>query len=217
MAPTATPAREPDWDLDHDDPARDYVIRYIRVMHRYGDDTPCVEVGSSVEKGGQREVRVKDNPKSKCAPKTAAERDVFLVNLNRNRLTVDDPSVRAALRKWPDGSDTDAPAGPVASMQDFREWNSPLKDTLKKLKLVPIRAQFYGRGSYPVLTLAGWNPIGIQAEQPVETLGAAAQALCDANDNRPMGLFAGLNRTLILRIRCPGTNATKPSAKWEKL
>jgi hypothetical protein len=211
------PQREPDWDLDTNDPGRDYVLRYVRATQRYGEQTFCVAVGKSVEKNGTREVRVTDDPKSRCGGTSEAERDVFLVDVAGDHIAVDDPSKRAPLRKWIDGSEPEAPAASLHQINDLRQWKSPLKEALNKLKLSAIRVQFYGRGTYPVLTLAGWSTVGITREQPPETLKTAAATFCEATTNRPLAMFGGLDRTLLLKIRCPTTTDGKPYVVWEKL
>jgi hypothetical protein len=170
-----------------------------------------------VDKAGRREVKVSDDPKSKCGGTSTAERDVFLVDPAGDRLTVDDPTKRAPLRKWLDGTDPDAPGKPPQALDNLLGWKAPLKQAMVAAGLAPIRLQFYGRGSYPVVTLAGWADVGIKANAPPESVAPKAEKLCAANGNRPFAMFGGLERKLLLRVRCPGVRGPKAQVAWEKL
>jgi hypothetical protein len=64
--------------------------------------------------------------------------------------------------------------------------------------------QLYGRGSYPVVTLAGWHG-PVERNMTPGQLEAPAKALCEANEGQPLGIFGGLDRTSLLRIVCPGS------------
>lgn len=202
------PSREPDWDLDVDDPARDYVRRYAMGTHRYGDNLDCVDIGPSQPAGDKRSVAVKT---AAGCPGAGTQRDVFLVDVAGDRLTVDDKSKRNALERWPDGSDPEGPANPPRSQEDMRQWTGPLKQQFQQLLLVPIRVQTYGRGTYPVVTVAGWHA-GVTPATPMDDLRAVARRLCKADGDMPLGVFAGIDRSRILRIRC------RPArARWDKL
>jgi hypothetical protein len=205
------PGREPDWDLDRDDAARDYVRRYALATKRYGTSLACVDIGPSRRLGDRRSVEVKASAGCADAGGAGGVRDVFLVDVAGNRLSVDDPAKRDALARWPDGSDPDAPAGALLNASDMRKWRGPLKDAVfGKQQLVVIRVQMYGRGSYPVITLAGWHGAIVPTATPDE-LRAFDEDLCRANDGAPLGILAGLDRSHILRIRCPGP------PRWETL
>jgi hypothetical protein len=200
-------ARDPDWDLDSDDNARDYVRRYTLGTKRYGDNLDCVDVGASQSAGDRRRVEVKTA--ANC-PGAGTVRDVFLADVAADRLTVDDKSKRTPLGRWPDGSDPEGPPGAVRETASMKDWNSPLKDAIQRQLLVPIRVQTYGRGTYPVVTLAGWHGAIVPGAGP-DALKAFAEALCRATNGAPMGLFGGVDRSLILRIRCPA------AARWDRL
>ena len=204
--------RTPDWDLDSNDPARDYVDRYVRATNRYGDKTPCVRASASKVDGARTLVETHDVKDAPCNA-GGALRDVFAVNTVDDRLTLADPGKGAALAKWPDGSAPDGPPteGAAAQEDSLTVWRFPLlRDAVKALSLAPIRVQYYGRGSYPVITLAGWHgdiaPGGSDA-----LINDAAKKLCVASKGGPMAFFGGLDRKNILRIRCP------ESSHWEKL
>jgi hypothetical protein len=202
------PSRDPDWDLDVDDPARDYVRRYAVGTHRYGDDLGCVDIGPSQPAGDKRSVEVKT---AASCPGAGTQLDVFLVDVAGDRLTVDDKSRRNALTRWPDGSDPEGPPNPPQSMEDMRRWTGPLKQQFQQLLLVPIRVQTYGRGTYPVVTIAGWHA-SVTPSTPMDDLRAVAERLCKADGDMPLGIFAGINRSQLLRIRC-----RPPEARWDKL
>jgi hypothetical protein len=201
------PKREPDWDLDSDDPARDYVRRYTLGTHRYGDTLDCVAVGPSQAAGDRRRVEVKN---AAGCPGAGTVRDAFLVDVAADRLTVDDKAARDALARWPDGSDAEGPAGAVREIGSLREWNGALKEALQQQLLVPIRVQTYGRGTYPVVTLAGWHGAVVPGADPAALRGLA-EAVCRATHGAPMALMGGLDRSVILRIRCPA------ATRWDKL
>jgi hypothetical protein len=201
------PQREPDWDLDSDDAARDYVRRYALGTKRYGDTLDCIDIGASKPAGDRRRVGV--TTAAGC-PGASTVRDVFLVDLAGDRLTVDDKSKRNALGRWPDGSDPEGPPGAVQEMVSMRDWKSPLKEAIQRQLLVPIRVQTYGRGTYPVVTIAGWHGAIVPAAGP-DALRSFADALCKATGGAPMGLLAGVDRSLMLRIRCPA------AFRWDKL
>jgi hypothetical protein len=206
-APIPQPKREPDWDLDTDDAARDYVRRYALGTKRYGESLDCVDVGRSEPAGDRRRVEVKTS--ANC-PGAGTVRDGFLVDLAGDRLTVDERSKHDALARWPDGSDPEGPAGAVRELSGMRDWKVPVKDVLQQAQLVPVRVQGYGRGTYPVVTLAGWHGAIVPTATP-EALRGFAEALCKASGGAPMGLFGGLDRSRMLRIRCPG------EARWDQL
>lgn len=206
MPPKA--GREPDWDLDSSDAARDYVRRYALGTKRYGASLDCVDLRPSVRTGDRRTVEVRT---AASCPGAGTVRDVFVVDVAANRLTVDDEAKRNPLARWPDGSDPEGPPGPLLNASDMRKWSGPLKDAVfGKLQLVVIRVQMYGRGTYPVITLAGWHGALTPGTTGAE-LGALDEQLCRANEGAPMGVLAGLDRSRILRIRCPGP------ARWDTL
>jgi hypothetical protein len=206
-APIPQPKREPDWDLDSDDPARDYVRRYAFGTKRYGESRDCVDVGRSQPAGDRRRVEAKT---AATCPGAGTVRDVFLVDVAGDRLGVDDRTRRDALAHWPDGSDPEGPPGTVRELSATRDWKVPIKDVLQREQLVPIRVQGYGRGTYPVITIAGWHGAVVPTASP-EALRPFAQALCEASGGMPLGLFGGLDRTLILRVRCPA------ATRWDRL
>ena len=225
------PSREPDWDLDTTDPARDYVTRYLHATARYGDKTLCVIASPSTDNGtseapprggphpnsARKRVEVKDDPKASCFAGGGASdsvRDVFLVDAMGDRLSLEDPEKGATLRKWPDGSDPEGPAGALSAIDVSKGWKSPLREAIVALQQSPIRAQFYGRGTYPVVTLAGWHsPISEHGD--TSGLVALAEKLCGANGNNPIGFVTALNRVDMLRVRCGGGSGAQPSAAWE--
>ena len=209
-APSAlpTPGRPPDWDLDPDDPARDYVRRYAFFTKRYGDSVDCVDFGVSQPAGDRRRVEVKTA--ATCAG-AGTQRDVFLVDLAGDRLGVDDSSKRDPLTRWPDGSSADGPpAEMIREIYRMNDWKSPLKESVQRHRLVPIRVQSYGRGTYAVITLAGWYDV-VQLDAPPDVLRPFAEDLCRATGGMPIGIFAAVDRTRMLRIRCPAATF------WDKL
>jgi hypothetical protein len=70
--------------------------------------------------------------------------------------------------------------------------------------------QGYGRGTYPVITIAGWHN-QVTPTTPAGDLRDVADRLCKANGNGPLGIFGGLDRSTMLRIRCPA------AARWDRL
>jgi hypothetical protein len=201
------------WDLDPQDAARDYVKRYIKTTKRYGDKTDCMLVGKSTDaSGGRRAVEVHETStpppgaRSRAQPcgTANAKRDVFYVDIVGDRLTVDDPPTRAPLAPWPDGSKPDAPPAEVSSINSIREWRTPMADAFQKLKLSPIRIQGYGRGTYLVITLAGWRaPLARDASDAA--MKDAANKLCAVNDGRAFAVTAPFDARTWLRIKCDGT------------
>ncbi len=202
------PQREPTPDLDPADPAADYVNRYIRAVNRYGDKTACVAVGKSTTSGGDSTVVVSNPESGSCGPAKEV-RDTFVVNVAADRLHLADPSKATPLQKWPDSSDPEGPAAPVREVPDLLHWKSPVRDALKALQLVPIRVQWYGRGTYGIVTLAGWHGDVVPTASD-DTRKGIAQKLCAASGGQSMGIFGGLDRTLMLRITCPD------KTRWEK-
>ncbi len=211
------PQREPDWDLDPDDPWRDYVTRYVRATKRYGDATDCVVIGPAQGSGGKRNVTVRNNPGGSCGdatPKDDSVRDVFVVDVAGDRLAVDDPGLRAHLERWPEGSDPGGPAKVgVPEVENLLRAKSPLLDALHDMQLVTVRGQTYGRGTYLVVTLAGWHGPILRTMSASE-LAPTADRLCKANGQMPLGIFAGVDRSNMLRIRC-GPDGAKP--RWDRL
>jgi hypothetical protein len=203
------PGREPDWDLDANDPARDYVRRYALGTKRYGVPLQCVDIAPSVRTGDRVTVEVRTAP---GCPGAGTVRDVFVVDVAGDRLSVDDKSKRNPLARWPDGSDPEGPAAKdILNTSDMRKWNGALKDAVfGKMQLVGIRVQMYGRGTYPVITLAGWHG-SVNLSATPEDLAPVDESLCKANDGAPLGIIAGIDRANILRIRCPGP------PRWERL
>lgn len=200
------PKREPDWDLDPDDPARDYVRVYALATKRYGDSLDCVELGASQPAAAGRQVEVK----STCAD-AAAVHDTFVADVAADHLTLAQGSTSVPLARWPDGSDpAGPPTKPVRQASEMNKWKTPLHDALTSRQLVAIRLQAYGRGSYPVITLAGWHG-AITPNATPEQLKPLAADLCKANGGLPLALFGGLDRSTTLRIRCPA------NVRWEQL
>jgi hypothetical protein len=195
----APPAVGLGWDLDPQDPARDYVRRYIKATNRYEKNTDCVVVGKSTDKNGKRVVEVRETPT--CGGANVV-RDVFMVDVAGDRLTVDDPATRAPLKKWPDGTPPNEPAGPVETIGSMRDWSSPMVTLLERMKLTPVAVQLYGRGTYVVLGLSGWrSPIARDAQ--VDEMRLAAQKLCIANQGRNFAMKEAASDTVWLRIKCP--------------
>jgi hypothetical protein len=210
LDPSAIPVkagRDPDWDLDSDDAARDYVRRYVTATKRYGETMDCVSLGASEASGDRRRVEVKT---ATGCPGAGTQRDVFLVDVGSDRLSLDDRAKRDPLARWPDGSDPEAPANPVRDDSQLRQWQGALKDVIRKQLLVPVRVQGYGRGSYLVVTVAGWHATVTPAAAP-DSLRSFADALCKANHDLPLAFFAGVDRSKLLRMRCPG------GARWDTL
>ncbi len=206
---TARPARLPDWALDPDDPAKDYVGRYLRATTRYHADTACVVLGKSSFKNGDYLVEVR-NPADGSCGNPGDLRDTFIANVATDRMRIDDPAHHAPLKAWPDGSMPDAAPADVLSISDLKKWKTPVHDTIKEQQLYPLRIQLYGRGTYPVVTLAGWHAL-FDPKGDVSAIKPAARAFCTANNGSPMGFFAEMNRKLLLRIDCPD------NPHWEDL
>ncbi len=207
----AAPSSQPAWDLDRAEPARDYVARYVRATRRYGDATRCVSTKAAGSRDGKAIVEVRDRepPTAGCtAPGGGGPRDTFLVDVDRDRLEL---AKGGPLAKWPDGSD---PSGPPAAPSAIEADAPPtkLRDALVIAKLTPVRTQLYGRGSYPVITLAGWRD-PITRDAPPESLAKVVDAMCAASEGSPFGVFGGIDRSTILRVRC----GEAPGARWEKL
>lgn len=210
--------RDPDMDLDTSDPAADYVRRYVATTKRYGDRLDCIDIQPSKPAGDKRSVEVRNAATCPTplppgqAP--AAVRDVFLVDVAGDHLSLDDPSRRDPLQKWPDGSDPEGPPAPkVRAIDDTAHWKSPLNDAIRAQLLVPMRVQAYGRGTYPVVSLAGWHGV-VQPGASLDTLRPLATALCAANERLPLALFTVMDRTQVLRIRC---GKEGPSTRWDTL
>ena len=201
------PTVEPDWDLDPRDPARDYVLRYVRATLRYGEATPCVDARTAGQSGGKAVVEVRDARQAKgpgCAGGDTL-RDTFLVDVASDRL---ESKTAPPLKKWPDGSD---PLGPPNAPSDL-DAPAPLRDALFGAQLTPIRFQAYGRGAYVVVTLAGWRPplTPGAAGDPARDLAAK---LCAANHALPLAFMAGIDRATVARVRCDDL----PSVRWDDL
>jgi hypothetical protein len=203
------PKREPDWGLDPSDPARDYADRYIHATNRYGPQTPCVLLSKSLFKDGRSLVDAANDPSGSCGP-PGQVRETFEIDVAADRLSLVDPGHHDALLKWPDGSDPEGPPVPtIAETTDTKGWKSPLRKAFADLQLAPIRLQYYGRGSYLVVTLAGFHGV-LALDSPSDTLDAFARTLCAADDNGSFGTFWGEDRADMLRVRCPD------SGKWER-
>jgi hypothetical protein len=203
--------RRVDWTFDAEDPARDYVGRYLRASLRYGRDTACVLLGKSTFRNGEAVVEVR-NPADNTCGAPGALRDTFVADVATDRIKLDDRSHQAPLRPWPDGSAPDGPANEVADVQNLVKWRSPLHDAIKKQQLWPLRIQLFGRGTYPVVSIAGWHGT-FDPKGDVEALKSAAHDLCAANDQSPLGFVSGQGGTVeqMLRIDCPA------NPHWERL
>jgi hypothetical protein len=195
--------RTPDWALDPSDAAGDYVKRYLRATGRYGTSLSCIVVGPSTFAAGHSVVETRNDASGACGVANGI-RDRFLVTIATDRMTLDDSLHQPPLKAWPDGSSPDGPPSPVIDIQDLRAWKTDLHETLKQLQLAPIRVQLYGRGTYPVVTLAGWHAPLLRSMSPAE-LAEPAIRLCTANDGQPLGIFGGLDRAVLLRVRCPAS------------
>jgi hypothetical protein len=204
--------REPDWDLDHRDPARDYVRRYVWGVARYGDLSACVDAQPSVPRNGKAEVHVADAVPPHCPPTGVDE--TFAVDVPGDRLELVRQQVdRTKLRPWLDGSDPGAPA--KAKVPEFAEpnkWNTPTGKAMKDARLVPIRIQLYGRGTYPFVMLAGWPPWFPRTMDQASRDAFAAQ-ICSGSQGMPLAIGAGLDRSNVLRVRC----GDSPTAVWDVL
>jgi hypothetical protein len=195
-------SRDPDWGLDPSDPAKDYVSRYLRATKRYGEHSACVVVRPSTFAGGRSVVETRNDGSGTCG-KADDLRDRFFVVVATDTMSLDDSLHQPKLRAWPDGSDTDGPPKRVTDIQDLHTWKAALRDTFHKLQLAPLRVQLYGRGTYPVVSIAGWHG-PVQRTMTSADLEAPAKALCDANDGEPLGILAGVDRTTLLQISCAG-------------
>jgi hypothetical protein len=203
--------RRVDWTFDAEDPGRDYVGRYLRATLRYGRDTACVLLGKSNFRNGEAVIEVRNPADSTCGP-PGALRDTFVADVAIDRIKLDDPSHQAPLRAWPDGSAPDGPPSEVADVQNLVKWRSPLHDAIKKQQLWPLRIQLYGRGTYPVVSIAGWHGT-FDPKGDVEALKGAARDLCVATDQSPLGFVTGQGGAVeqMLRIDCPA------NPHWERL
>jgi len=206
-------SHDPGWDLDPADPARDYVERYILSTQRYGKDTRCILAQASRVEGERSLVETRDVTGDEVHGCTGshAVRDTFAVDVAHNRMALADPAVGQPLGDWPDGSGTEAlPGAEPKEGPPMEEWNTGVRQAMKSLTLVPVRVQFYGRGSYPVVSVAGWHGTVTPASTPAQ-LDQAAKTVCAGSQNFPVGVMTAMDRTRILRIRCPG------GARWETL
>jgi hypothetical protein len=199
-----------DWALDPADPAADYVERYIQSTRRYGAERACVHAQPSRVEGARTVVETRDSSEHGCSG-TGAVRDTFAVDVDHDRLELADPTRGDRLADWPDGSSPEGMATPSPKEGPrIDQWGSPLVKALKGLELVPLRIQFYGRGSYPLISLAGWhgamNPAGDLA-----ALESYTKTICEASAGFPIGIITTMDRSTVLRVRCPsGTH-------WEHL
>jgi hypothetical protein len=203
-------AREPDWDLDAVDPARDYVDRYILSTQRYAHETRCIHAQPSRVEGGRTVVETRDSDENGCTG-TRAVRDTFAVDVAKNRLYLADPAVGRPLGDWPDGSGPETMPTPEPKEGPAMEgWNPGLRKTLKAFDLVPLRVQFYGRGSYPLISVAGWYGIVTPKATP-DQLETIAKKICPAAKQFPIGITSASDRSAVLRIRCP------EGTRWQTL
>ena len=198
--------RTPDIDLDLKDPAQDYVGRYVRATRRYGDDASCARFDKSEARGTQRAVVVRG--RASCA--SGDTRDVFLVDVAADRLSLAPESNGKPLAAWPDGSMPDEPGRAVRSVEGVKDWSSPMVDRMAELGLSPYRVELYGRGTYRVFALAGWTE-PVSKDAPREQQRAIAKQLCAAN-GESFGLVGGGERHEIARVRCPSA-----TTEWESL
>jgi hypothetical protein len=218
--------RDIDWDLDASDPASDYVERYIQATQRYGTERKCVHAQPSRIENGRPLVDARDTPAVDRASQgagappngcngTGAVRDTFAVDVDHDHLELADPARGTPLADWPDGS---SPGGmPTASPKEgpaIEGWKSPLPKALQTLALVPLRVQFYGRGSYPLLSVAGWHGMLTLTSSPDE-LATDAKKICEASAAFPVGIIATMDRSIVLRVKCPAGAAAV--ARWEHL
>ena len=198
--------RTPDVDYDAKDPAQDYVGRYVRATNRYGDDATCARLDPSKPKDGKRVVAVRG--RASCG--SADPHDTFVVDLAADRLALADGSNGGPLAAWPDGSAPGAEARPIQTLATARDWASPVADTLSELGLTPSRIELHGRGTYRIVSLAGWTePVAKDASR--ESQHAVAKKLCAAN-GESLALFGGGAPHELARIRCPNGDT-----EWESL
>ena len=202
------PSRELDWDLAKDDAARDYVDRYIHATVRYGDKTACTKALPSTSSSGARVVEVKDAAGPGCPAPGDAVRDRFRVSVSEDRLHLEGKG--EPLKKWPDGSDPEGPPKTASDEADVNGLNGKVKAALQAMKLTPIRAQWYGRGSYLLITLAGWRAPVLRGA-PSDALQPVAEKICAASGGQPMAIVAGIDRAMVLRLTCPA------AARWDEL
>jgi hypothetical protein len=204
--------RDPDWDLDKQDPARDYVRRYVWGVARYGEMSRCVDAQPSEPANGKTVVHVADAVPPRCPPTGVDE--TFAVDVAADRLELVHQQVdRPKLAPWLDRSDPYAPPkSPVPEFADPNKWNTPTGKALKEARLVPIRIQMYGRGTYPFVMLAGW-PDWFPRTIDQATRDSFAAKLCAGSQGMPLAIAAGLDRSNVLRVRCGAT----PTAVWEVL
>jgi hypothetical protein len=200
MLPRAS--REPDMGLDAKDPAKDYVARYLKATKRYGANAACVVTMPSTFKDNTDVVETHNDSTGSCG-KADELRDRFFVSVTTDHMTIDPSLHQPKLQSWPDGSDPDGPAGKVGDVQDLRHWKTGLRDAFHKLQLAPLRVQLYGRGTYPIVSIAGWHGPVLRT-MTADELEGPAKALCEANDGNPLGVFAALDRSTLLRITCHG-------------
>lgn len=202
--------REIDWDLDKDDPAFDYVERYVESTRRYGLERNCVHAQPSRVENGRTLVDTRDSSDGNCKG-TNAVRDTFAVFVDQDRLELADPTRGAPLGDWPDGSSpTGMPTPAPKEGPPIDQWVSPLPKAFEALQLVPLRVQFYGRGSYPVISIAAWHGPMTLASSPAQ-LAQDARKICEASAGFPLGVIATMDRSTVLRIRCP------ESTRWDHL
>ncbi len=195
-------SRDIDWALDPKDPASDYVERYVQASRRYGAERTCVHAQPSRTDGVRTVVDTRDSSEPGCTG-TNAVRDTFAVDVDHDRLELADPSRGAPLGDWPDGSSPEGMATPAPKEGPrIDQWGSPLVKALKGLDLVPLRVQFYGRGSYPVISLAGWHGTLTPTSNGAD-LAAVTKTICDASAGFPVGVIATMDRTTVFRVRCP--------------
>jgi hypothetical protein len=205
--------REVDWDLDPADRASDYVERYIQSVRRYGAERTCVSADPSRVENGRTLVDTRDTSDHGCKG-TGAVRDTFAVDVGSDRLELADPARGAPLADWPDGSSPGGMAGTSPKEGPVMEqWKSPLQKALQGLLLTPLRVQFYGRGSYPLVSVAGWHGKLTLTSSPAE-LSSDAATICQAAAGFPMGIVATMDRSIVLRVRC---SPSGPTARWEHL
>jgi hypothetical protein len=203
-------AREPGWDLDPTDPASDYAERFIQSTERYKKERTCVHAQPSRIENGRTLVDTRDSSENGCKG-TNAVRDTFAVDLAHDRIELADPARGDPLTEWPDGSRPTGMATPSPKEgPPIKEWKSALPKAFESLALVPLRVQFYGRGSYPLISIAGWHGTVTPSSSP-EQLSAAAAKLCHASAGFPLGVIETMDRSNVLRIKCPA------SARWEHL
>jgi hypothetical protein len=79
-----------------------------------------------------------------------------------------------------------------------------MADAFQKLQLSPIRIQGYGRGTYLLITLAGWRAPLARDASDVE-MKDAANKLCAVNDGRSFAVTTPFDARTWLRIKCDGT------------